>query len=325
MIPESSLPIGGSGVGTFDATPTIQSAGPQSTTALLAGAVPLESSKATVPEIVKESQAEAGVGPEASAVPEEVKEKSAVEKELLSEVPVAAVTSDGTTTESPINAATGVTAGEAAAAVGGAAVAIGGAAAAFAIGAKDKAVEATKNSNATSYLPKSVQDSIASMNATSSVEKTADVVPETVKESIAESGQSPEAAAYPEEVAEKQAVEKELLAEVKKETSTGESAPIITGNSTLAVPASVATPDSRDISPTTVPGSHSQTVPEVTTGVASTTTEPVTPAKAATPAPTTPASSAAGSSAAVDAKKKKRSSFFGKLKAKFSDKDKSSK
>ncbi|KAF8865036.1 hypothetical protein BDZ45DRAFT_568536, partial [Acephala macrosclerotiorum] len=94
LIPESSLPIGAAGVGSYDASPTIQSAAPTSTTAQLAAAVPLESSK--VPEVVKKSQEEAGFAPEASAVPAEVSEKSAVEKELLKEVPVAPSTSEGT-------------------------------------------------------------------------------------------------------------------------------------------------------------------------------------------------------------------------------------
>jgi len=57
-------------------------------------AIPLESSK--VPEVVKKSQEEAGFSPEASAIPEEVKEKSEVEKELLREVPEAPPTSEGT-------------------------------------------------------------------------------------------------------------------------------------------------------------------------------------------------------------------------------------
>jgi hypothetical protein len=79
LIPESSLPIGAAGAGTFDASPMIQSVGPQSTTAQLASQVPLEPKADEVPEIVKESQKEAGVDPEASAIPEEVREKSGVE------------------------------------------------------------------------------------------------------------------------------------------------------------------------------------------------------------------------------------------------------
>jgi hypothetical protein len=219
--------------------------------------VPLESTK--VPEVVKESQKEAGVEPEASAVPEEVKEKDAVEKELLSHVPVAPATSEGTAgTNTDLSSA------------------------------KD--------------------------------------TPEVVKESIAESGQSPEAAANEEAVLEKKAVEKELLSEIKPETSTGEPAPKITSTSGgLNPPASPAAPiESRDVSPGTVPGGRT---PAVTTGVTSTTTDKTTQAK---DAPSTPSKATPGSSKAADSpasssnadktdKKKKRFSFFGKIKAKLSD------
>jgi hypothetical protein len=279
LIPESSLPIGAADVGSYDASPVIQSAAPTSTTAQLAAAVPLESSK--VPEVVKESQEEAGVAPEASAIPAEVTEKSAIEKELLKEVPVAPSTSEGT------------------------------------------AGKGTDKSESTA----------------------AKDTPEVVKESIAESGQSPEAAANEEAVLEKKAVEKELLSEIKPETSTGESAPQITSTGTsggLNAPASAAVAgkptESRDVSPGTVPGSHTetQTAPTVTSGVATATTDktstpaaPSTPAKSTTATPSTPAKDTPGSSKAGDSpassatadKKKKRTSLFGKLKAKLSHKD----
>jgi hypothetical protein len=332
LIPESSLPMGTTGVGTFDASPAIQSAGPQSTTANLAAAVPLESTK--VPEVVKESQAEAGVAPEASAVPEEVKEKSAVEEELLKQVPEAPSTSEGTAGKGTEKSEKTVTGGEAAAAIGGAAVAIGGAAAAYASSAASKLPDSI-----TSKLPESVQKSINSTGAISTSQATAKDTPEVVKESIAASGQGAEAAGNEEAVLEKKAVEKELLSEIKPETATGEPAPKTTGASTeggLNAPASapaVSMPiESRDVSPGTVPGSHTQnqTVPTVTTGVAAATTAPATPAKKTTDAPTTPAKATPGSSSVADSpasssaadKKKKRTSFFGKLKAKFSDKDK---
>jgi len=139
---------------------------------------------------------------------------------------------------------------------------------------------------------------------------------------------------------EKKAVEKELLSEIKPETSTGESAPKITSTGTsggLNAPASTGI-DSRDVSPGTVPGSHTetQTAPTVTSGVGAATTDetsaaPATPAKSTTAAPSTPAKATPGSSKAGDSpassatdkadKKKKRTSFFGKLKAKLSHKD----
>jgi hypothetical protein len=335
LIPESSLPIGATGAGAQDVVPTIQSAGPQTTTAQLAGAVPLESSK--VPKVVKESQEKAGFSPEASAVPEEVVEKGDVEKELLSEVPEAPSTSEGTGgKETADKSEKGISAGEAAAAVGGAAVAIGGAAVALASGAAEKLPESVTSNlpeSVTSKLPESVQHSISDINAKSNTGTAADAdvadttakdTPEVVKESIAESGETPEAAANEEAVLEKKAVEQELLSEVKPETSTGEPAPTTTTSTTasaLAAPAAPAAPaaasdvaGSRDISPGTVPGDH--------TGVAAATTEtttaaPSTPAKSTT---TTGTGSPAGSATAAAEKKKKRSSIFGKLKAKFSDK-----
>ncbi|KAI9730650.1 MAG: hypothetical protein M1818_008132 [Claussenomyces sp. TS43310] len=309
IIPESSLPMGEPGAGSYDASPLVHSAAPTSTTAQLAASVPLEK-KAEVPEVVKESQQEAGFAPEASAIPGEVREKSVVEKELLSEVPKAKVTSDGTVTEAPIKAATSAT---------------------------DNEPETAGAAGIASFLPESVQQSINSINAASGQQSIAGNVPEEVKESIAESGASPEAAANSEQVADKKAVEKELLSEIEPEQSSGEPAPKAEGLNAPAEAEAITAPakptvDSRDVSPGTTPGTHTQTEPVVTTGVKSAPTAetsaaapPTTPSKATTspskPAES-PASSANGSSAAADAKKKKRNSIFGKLKAKFSDKDK---
>jgi hypothetical protein len=297
--------------GSYDASPTIQSVGAQSTTAALAGAVPLESSK--VPEVVKESQEEAGVEPEASAIPAEVKEKSAVEKELLSEVPTAPTTSEGIGgKDTAVKSEKGVTANEAAAAIGGAAA-------------------SKLPTSVTSKLPESVQNPISSINNSSTSKTTAVDTPEVVKESITESGQSPEAAANEEAVLEKKAVEKELLKEIKPETSTGESAPKISEG--LSAPKTPTKPiESREVSPGTIPGSHTQnqTVPTVTSGVASTTaptttTAPATPAKSTTTPGSSKTADSPASSAAADKKKKRASGFFGKLKAKFSDKEKEKK
>jgi hypothetical protein len=75
---------------------TIQSAAPTSTTAALAAEVPLEKNKQTngtepveeVPEVVKESIAEAHQDPKATANKEAVAEKRDVENELHTKVPV---------------------------------------------------------------------------------------------------------------------------------------------------------------------------------------------------------------------------------------------
>ncbi|RAL59397.1 hypothetical protein DID88_006886 [Monilinia fructigena] len=235
LIPESSLPLGDGGAGTFDANSTIQSTGPQSTTTLLAAKVPLESTK--VPEVVKESQKEAGSAPEASAIPSEVSEKSAVEKELKREVSVASTTSEGVAGQGTTKTEKGVTAGEAAAAaVGAAAIAVGGAAYAAAATIPSKLPESVTSipsnlpESLTSKLPESVQQSINSTNATGTEpvdQTTAEDTPEIVKESIVESGQSSEAAASETAVLDKKAVEKELLSRVQPEISTAKDTPEI--------------------------------------------------------------------------------------------------
>jgi hypothetical protein len=97
LIPESSLPMGEGAGSSLDAGPFMQSSGPTSTTADLAGKVPLEERKQAtvvepesaasgVPEMVKESMSEAHRDPEAAASAEAVKEKSEVEQELLAKV-----------------------------------------------------------------------------------------------------------------------------------------------------------------------------------------------------------------------------------------------
>ncbi|KAJ5793883.1 hypothetical protein N7457_000482 [Penicillium paradoxum] len=122
MIPESSLPMGGpaqratesESEPTYSVSPiysggpaqqaaladpgyTIQSAGPNSTTAALAAGVPLESKGKQpngdqlvedVPQVVKDSFAEAHKDPEAAAYTEAVEEKKAIEEEIHKHVQV---------------------------------------------------------------------------------------------------------------------------------------------------------------------------------------------------------------------------------------------
>ncbi|RQM05549.1 hypothetical protein DH86_00001596 [Scytalidium sp. 3C] len=135
-------------------------------------------------------------------------------------------------------------------------------------------------------------------------------VPEVVKDSqqiagsINQSGESPEAAAYAEPVLEKRAVEKELLSEVKQENSSGEPAPVITAETTTKAPA-----------PTTTGAATTKSAAEPATPTRQTGT-----AKAETPASSSRVSESGAASSTTE--KKKRLSFFGKLKAKLSDKHK---
>ena len=339
MIPESSLPMGEGAASEVDKGPMIQSAGAHSTTAALAGNVPLE--PRGVPEIVQESQQEKGFSPEASENGEAVKEKSAMEKELGDKVP-----EEPATSESPGAAASGGTGGASGGLGKDAAISAGGVAAGGAV-----AVAAT----ASNGLPPSVQQSIDEMNQGSAIAPT---VPDVVQESIAESHQSPEAAGNKIMVGEKSAMEKELLSDIKREDDVGEPAPSSSAAlaetapapttsesipptiskdpapvTTAAAPAQTPTasnsmkqavqsqPDSRDISPMTKPikQTQNQTQPTVTTGVGSSATPPTSqqPDKAVSAAKPIPAASNA---TATDKKAKRASGFFGKLKSKFSDK-----
>ena len=365
MIPESSLPMG---QGALASEPgyTIQSAGANSTTAALAGQVPLE--PRGVPTVVSDSQHEAGVDPEASGNREAVKEKTAMEKELESKVPEEPATTEGTSgsTQGTKSKDAGILAGLGGVAAGGAAA---GAYAAY----------------GSHGLPASIQQSIDQMNKdTSTTTPIAPTVPDVVQESITESHQSPEAAGSKTMVEEKSAMERDLLSKVTKEDNAGEPAPsstaaltetaptatgseslppkdpasnttaaplsetppTATGNknlppkdpapiTTAAAPAQTPTasnsmkqavqsqPDSRDISPMSKPINPQQTQPTVTTGVGSSSAPPKseTPAQAAA-ASTSKSSPVSNSSAATDKKSKRASGFFGKLKSKFSDKDK---
>jgi hypothetical protein len=310
MIPESSLPMGSGAVGETDPGVTIQSAGPQSTTAALAGQVPLEP---RVPAVVKESQKEAHVDPEASASSEAVKEKSEVEQELKKVVP-----------EEPAATESGFSAGKIAGAVTGGAAAAGAAIAGTAYLAKDKAVDATK----------SIDPSTAHTS----------VVPDVVKDSIAKAHISPEASANPEAVKEKDAMEAELEKKVKVSNATGEPAPTpgpagglsetalsspepLTSSSEpkLNAPATAAatTPAQKDLatpSTPTKPTISRDVSPKGGPAVPSSSADvpPTTPAKTTTDIPAstkaTEADSVAGTPDTKAEKKKKRHSILHKLK-----------
>ena len=199
-IPESSLPMGESIPAEKDQGAVIQSAGADSTTAALAGAVPKEAT--SVPQIVQESQAEAGTDAEAGQNEQAVAEKSRVEKELESKVPEAAATSEGVAGGNTDTSA-----------VGGASL----------------------GSHA---LPPSIQQSIDEINKGSAIAPT---VPDVVQESIAQSHVSPEAAGDKTMVEEKSAMESELLKKVPTENALGEPAPVVSAALSESAPAPTGT------------------------------------------------------------------------------------
>jgi hypothetical protein len=342
MIPESSLPMGGAAIGETDPGVTIQSAAPTSTTAILAGQVPLEptATSSAVPEVVTESQEAAKVSPEASANPEAVEEKKELEEELKAKVP-----------EEPPTSESGLPTGQIYGAVAGGVAAAGAAAAgASAIAHKHAATAATE-----------VSKTLDSTGVSKTLESSG-VVPDVVKESIAKAHVSPEATTSVEAVEEKDAVEAELLKKIKPSEESGEPAPTVTAETSskapeasaavgglstnalsskeplksssephaLNAPASapaMSEATKKNIKPETV--SPVEPVknggPAVTSGLstfpaATKTTEagPATPKKEVAPRPSTTADTPTGSDVATPdskaEKKKKRRSIFNKLK-----------
>jgi hypothetical protein len=267
MIPESSLPMGVDAVTEKDTGVTISSAAPTSTTAELAGQVPKE--PRGVPEIVSESRKQAGFAPEATSNPIAVLEKKEVEQELKDEVPVAPAAADNSFASQAKSSA-----GVAAATVAAGAAAGAGLFTAAAYSAKDKAAEATGlngsttgnlNGSASPEVPSAVSASQeeahaspeASANAEAVHEKSqmeqellsevpksnatgeaapAVAVPNVVSESQSIAHASPEAAANSEAVADKRAVESELLKEIPKTNEAGEPAPVLTAAISTTAP-----------------------------------------------------------------------------------------
>lgn len=304
VIPESGLPIGAE---------TINSAAPTSTTAALAGQVPLEPK---VPQVVKESQEKAGADPEASAVAEEVKEKAEVEEELKEKVPEAPSTSEGT-------AGVGTQKTETTTPIVAAAAATGGTILAAAIAAKDTivanvtpaanqastaALDSANNNLPDSVkdkLPVTAQETLASQNKVEKREEVSPEVPAEVKESIVAAGESPEAAANTAAVKDKEVLEAELLKEVKPAPAADE---VKSESKTeQAKPdESIAGAVKKDETPT--PVSKEDEPKQSTNGTGS---------KPAAPAST----SSKPTDAATSEKKKKNrvSAFFSKIKHKISD------
>ncbi|KAK0287565.1 Cruciform DNA binding protein [Friedmanniomyces endolithicus] len=167
----------------------------------------------TVPEEVLHSQKEAHFDPEAAASPVAVEEKSAVEKELLEKVPTTTATGEPAPTldagSSTAGGSSMPTSGMSAAGFGAAGLGAAGLGAA----------------------------GLGAAGMASHEHGAAGGVPETVTESQREANFSPEAAAVPEAVQEKSAVEDELLTKVPTSTATGEPAPTIATEESAPAPA----------------------------------------------------------------------------------------
>ena len=358
MIPESSLPMGGDLSSQKEPGFTIQSAGAGSTTAALAANVPLE--PRGVPEVVQESQQEAGAAPEASANSEAIREKSAVEKELESKVPEEPATSEST--------AGGVTSGTSHG---------------LPSSIQQSIDEINKGTAIAPSVPDVVQQSITESHQSPEAAASKDVVKEkanveaellkgqTPVESAGEPAPSTSAAlteSAPSATAVSTQADIATPAPAEKSTPT---APIVAepagttptpaepSASSITDPRSILSTDpatagsgeppastsketpaltpavenakqrtvSRSVSPMTRTGQTSQSQPVVTSGVA----ESSAPAQSKPAAAANPTSSSSKdttppvASSSADKKSKRASGFFGKLKSKFSDKDKDKK
>ncbi|CAD0090620.1 unnamed protein product [Aureobasidium mustum] len=172
----------------------------------------------SVPEVVTESQERAHADPEASASPEVVREKTAMEGELLSEVSKAPATSEsGAFGRSEQGIAEKATAGAAAA------------------------------SAAVSTQANKAYDSVGlPTRGTTELESGSEQVPEVVQESQERAHVEPEASANSEAVHEKHDMESELLSQVNKAPATSESGALgnseqgITGKAAAGIAAGAA-------------------------------------------------------------------------------------
>ncbi|POR37456.1 Uncharacterized protein TPAR_02342 [Tolypocladium paradoxum] len=257
---------------------TINTVGAGATTTALAGQVPLEPK---APEVVKESQDQTGAAREASAVASEVQDKAKVEeapgKDTLAEKAGPAV-NDVTT------AATDA--------------------------AKKNLPHAVKQ-----QLPESAQNGLtAGQTKEDPREKVSPEVPSEVKQSFAEAGESPEAAANTAAVVEKKEVESELLKEVKPAPAVDDVEP------TEAKTTEAAETKAPEAEP------EAATTEAVKAGAAEPETVPAAAAAAnvnVNGAESKPAESnnKPAQPSAVEKKKKSRlSTFFGRIREKLSDK-----
>ncbi len=190
---------------------------------------------AGVPEVVQDSQQRAHVDPEASSSPVAVQEKSAMEEELQSKIPQEPTVAEGTSREnggSTDKDESALSGGEImGVAAGGAA--IGGITAAGLSAPDQPSLYGHSRDLGSGYLPPSIQQSINEINSSYKGTTTSTLVPDVVQQSISTSHQSPEAPSNQEAVAEKSALERELLSELKPAPVSSESAPDTGATSTM--------------------------------------------------------------------------------------------
>ncbi|KAL9597160.1 MAG: hypothetical protein Q9219_005326 [cf. Caloplaca sp. 3 TL-2023] len=349
-IPESSLPMGDTmplPKDEKDSGPMIQSAGAGTTTAALAGNVPKE--PRGIPQIVQESQKEAGQDVEASRNREAVKEKSEVEKELESKVSEAPPTSEGITGQKTGSVEVGAPSHGLPPSVQESIDEINrGSAIAPAVpdivqesitdshvspeAAGDKTMVNEKSAMENELLKKVPAETSAGQPAPIASAALTESAPAPTDTLGAPSSTNPPATSSepPSTTAAPSAQSKGAKSFPSKSSAppsaapTGSDAPVTSAAAPAATPATEkaarkSSDYSREVSPMTK--TDQQSKPSITTGLASG-SAPQTSEAASSKAAASPTS---GTSASTDKKSKRASGFFGKLKAKFSDKDKDKK
>ena len=240
LIPESSLPMGSQSQNTMDAGPFVSSAGPGTTTSELAAGVPLEKKRqamviepedapeqtaSAVPDVVKQSLSEAHQDPEAAASSQAVQAKGDFEEELLAQVSPVNTTSESVSTSQTQTSHYGLATGVPQQVEQSIAQAHASPEAA----AEPSAVHEKQQ------LERELLGKVSPVNTTGDGANTSQTqtshyglatgVPQQVEESMAQAHASPEAAAEPSAVHEKQQLERELLEKVPVTEEAGEPAP----------------------------------------------------------------------------------------------------
>ncbi|KAI4712318.1 hypothetical protein J4E85_006561 [Alternaria conjuncta] len=315
-------------------------------TATTAPAATSETVSSDVPEVVADSQHEAHASPEAAANSEAVAEKSAVESELLDKLPRSEESGEpapvltAATTETAPAETTPAAATAAGAAV--AATAVASATAAVVAGTTRESVNESVARDVPDVVAESQKEAHVSPEAATNAEAVSEKrameteLLQEVKSTEATGEPAPSAAVVGSQNAA--GLSDEALVDTKPLKSSSEPNALNAPASEPAQP-----PTSKPIDSTTEvafnkqePTTTEQTQPTVTTGVETTKTEATSSAPAAQLAPESPAKNLRKDSdvspkgtpgsqsiaSGADDKKKKRRSFFGKIKDKLSSKDK---
>jgi hypothetical protein len=189
-----------------------------------------------VPSVVAESQTAAHAAPEAAASPEAVAEKSAMEQELLSEVPKTTETG----LPAPAIAIPAVVSESQKEAHASPEAASSPEVVAEKTAMESELLREVPKTNESGEPAPAVSAATATTAPVAQSETVSRDVPEVVADSQHEAHVSPEAAANSEAVAEKSAVESELLEKLPRSDEAGEPAPVLTAATTATAPVAAA-------------------------------------------------------------------------------------